>query len=70
MVLIAVACETPSRRAMSVGRASPALAKQVGDQLDIVFEQRGRLRRARLAEAARLGPFRGQLARVADCACL
>ena len=61
MVLMAVAWETPSRRAMSVGRASPSPAQQIGDQFDIVLEQRGRLRRPRLAEAARLGAFRRQL---------
>ena len=65
MVLTAVACETPKRRAMSVGRASPASGQEVGDQLHVVFEQRGRLRRARLAEAARLRAFCGQLARMA-----
>ena len=60
IVLIAVAWDTPRRRAMSVGRASPACQK-VGDQLDIIFQQRGRLRRTCLAEAARLRAFRGKL---------
>ena len=48
---------------MSVGRASPGAAEQVGDQLDIIFQQRGRLRRTCLAEAARLGALRGKLSR-------
>ena len=58
MVLIAVACDTPSRRAMSVGRASPSPVQQIGDQFGVILKQRGRLRRPRLAETARLGRLR------------
>src|SRR5665213_4280325 len=50
--------ETPG----NVGRASLAFTlKQIRDQFDVIFEQRGRLRRPRLAEAARLRSFRGEL---------
>ncbi len=45
-----------------VGRTGLAFAgQQIRDQLDIILKQRGRLRRPRLAEAARLGSFRGEL---------
>ena len=45
-----------------VGRPRLALARQqIRDQFGIVLEQRGRLRRPRLAEAARLGAFRRKL---------
>src|ERR1019366_779493 len=50
--------------ARDVGRPRLAGAGQeVGDELDIVLEQRGRLRGARLAEAARLRQLRRQLGR-------
>ena len=50
--------ETPG----DVGR--PRLAgvlQEIGDQFHVVFQQGGRLRRAGLAEAPRLGAFCGQL---------
>ena len=48
--------------ARNIGRPGLALAfKQVGDELDVIFVQRARLRRARLAEAPRLGSFGWQL---------
>lgn len=44
-----------AKPARDVGRARPTVGgKQVVDQFDIVFEQRARLRRTGLAEAARL----------------
>ncbi len=51
-----------AKPARNVGRPGLAFArKEVGDQFDVIFMQRRRLRRARLAEATRLGSFRWQL---------
>jgi hypothetical protein len=53
-----------AKPAGDVGRPRFACPEeQIGDQLDIVFQQGGRLRRARLAETARLGAFLGKLFR-------
>jgi len=59
---MAVACDTPSRRAMSVGRASPSF-------VGVVLEHGGRLRRPRLLETPGLRLF-GRKFRNGRCAAL
>ena len=63
IVFTAVACDTPSRRAMSVGRASPGAPHQIGDEFDVIFQKRCGLRSSRFSEAAGLRSFRGKLFR-------
>jgi len=63
IVLMAVAWDTPSRRAMR--RARFACARKRSDEFHIIFEQRGRLSDLVLPKQARLRKLGGEIRRLA-----